>query len=160
MTTLSAIVAMARNRVIGRNQKLPWSLPEDLKRFKALTWGHPIIMGRKTFESIGRVLPGRENWIVSRNSDLHIPGAKVAASLQQAVRECSQQSGEIFIIGGGEVYREALPLLNRIYLTQIDQDIDGDAYFPEFSEEEFREISREDRFDPMPFSFRVLERKS
>jgi dihydrofolate reductase len=157
---ISGIVAMSQNRVIGREGALPWRLPEDLKRFRAVTWGHPVIMGRKTFESIGKVLPGRRNVIISRQSGMKIDGADVVGSLSQAFEVCGSEESEIFVIGGGEIYRAALPQMGRIYLTLIHQDIEGDAYFPELTGSEWIEVSREERVDPIRFSLIVLERKS
>nr|AIA16836.1 Dihydrofolate reductase [uncultured bacterium] len=158
---ISAIVAMSKNRVIGRNNQLPWHLPEDLKRFKRITMGHPMIMGRKTFESIGRVLPGRESIIITRQKDYQVPGAVVVPSLKDAIEYCrnKSQTDEAFVIGGGEVFRDAMPLLNRIHLTLIDAEIEGDVFFPEISKELFREVSREDHLgQPTPYRFLILEK--
>lgn len=125
---LSLIVAMTDDGVIGRNNTLPWRLPEDLKRFKDLTMGHAIIMGRKTFDSIGKPLPGRTNIVVSRNPALKIDGAVVTASLGEAVR---QADADAFVIGGAELFRQAWPLADRLYLTLIHEKIEGDVFFPE-----------------------------
>ncbi len=149
---------MSQNRVIGKDGGLPWRLPEDLKRFRALTWGKPVIMGRKTFESIGKVLPGRQNVVISRQTQLQIEGAWVVGSLDQALQICQSEATEVFVIGGSEIYRTALPQMKRLYLTLIHQDVDGDAYFPELDWSEWVEVSREDRNEPMAFSFIVLER--
>jgi dihydrofolate reductase len=152
---VSALVAMARNRVIGFNNALPWHLPPDLKRFKLLTMGHPIIMGRKTYESIGRPLPGRISIIITRQADYDVPGdAIVVDSLAQAlhagggkarghVNAGSMTEGEAFVIGGAEIFRQALPLCDRIYITEIQADFEGDVLFPEFNLEEWIESSRE-----------------
>ncbi|NVH78545.1 dihydrofolate reductase, partial [Paraburkholderia sp. JPY432] len=123
----------SKNGVIGRENKLPWHLPEDFKRFKETTYGAPVIMGRKTYESIGRLLPGRKNIIISRDASRLIPGAWVTHSLQEALNEAGPV-GEVFILGGGEIYRLALPLADRLYLTEVDVEIDGDAFFPAWPE--------------------------
>jgi dihydrofolate reductase len=137
---ISLIAGMARNRVIGAANRLPWHLPEDLKYFKRVTHGHPIVMGRKTYESIGRLLPGRENRIVTRKPDFHVEGARVFGSIEEACRG----EGEIFVIGGAEIYSHALPFADRLYVTLIDRDFEGDAFFPEWDSARFVESSRED----------------
>src|ERR1700687_4733992 len=123
MSKLSIIVAMARNRTIGVNNTLPWRCPEDLKHFKALTMGHHMIMGRKTFDSIGKALPGRTTVIVSHNTDLKIEGCLVAHSLPEAIASCAEDT-EIFIVGGAELYRQAVALVDTLYVTEIQQDVD------------------------------------
>jgi dihydrofolate reductase len=142
MSTLSLIAAMANHRVIGRDNTLPWHLPEDLRHFKATTLGKPVIMGRKTWESLGRPLPGRRNIVVSRNADYQPAGGELLTSLQAAI-EATAEVDEVFVIGGAELYRQALPLAQRLYLTEIVGDYAGDAYFPEFAATEWRETSRE-----------------
>ncbi len=137
---VSLIVAMAKNRVIGANGAIPWHLPEELKRFKRLTLGHHIIMGRKTWESIGRPLPGRSSVIVSRQRGYSVPGAKIAHSLDEAVAACGNDS-EIFVIGGAELYAQALPRAGRLYLTTIDAEVAGDTLMPEFDLAGWREVS-------------------
>lgn len=127
--TLSIIVAMAKNRVIGNKGKIPWHLSEDLKRFKQITMGHPVLMGRKTFESIGKPLPGRTNIVISRNEKFRSPGITVARSLQEAVKRSGE--GEAFVIGGAKIYTLALPIAGKIYLTLIEKDFEGDTFFPE-----------------------------
>lgn len=139
---LSVIAAVARNGVIGRDNQLPWQLPEDLKRFKALTMGHHIIMGRKTYESLGRLLPGRTTVIVSRNAGYVVPGAQVVSSLERALDVCGRDE-QPFMIGGAELYQQALPLANRLYLTRIEQDFDGDAWFPGYDIREWHETARQ-----------------
>ncbi len=131
--TLSIIVAMTEDRVIGKDNRLPWRLPEDLKRFKKITMGHPIIMGRKTFDSLGRPLPGRTNIVLTRNPGFKHAGVHVARSLEDAVHFAETQEGgdEQFVIGGETIYRVALPLAKRLYLTLIHKKIAGDTYFPE-----------------------------
>jgi dihydrofolate reductase len=159
MMRISAIVAMSSNRVIGREGRLPWRLSEDLKRFKELTWGHPVIMGRKTFESIGKVLPGRENLVISRQKSLAIEGVRVFGSLSSALNACRNQFHEVFIIGGSEIYDMAMPQVDRLYLTLIHQEFEGDVVFSALDWNEFTEVAREDRTDPLPFSFLILDRK-
>lgn len=134
---LSLIVAMAKNRIIGANGKIPWHLPNELQLFKQVTMGHHIIMGRKTYESIGRLLPGRSTVIVTRQKDYAVAGAKIAHTLEQAVALCAGDS-EIFVIGGGELYRAAMPKADRIYLTVVDAEPAGDTQMPEFDAAQWR----------------------
>jgi len=129
MTTLSLIVAFANNRVIGHKNTLPWHLPEDLKRFRALTTGHHIIMGRKTYESLGRLLPGRTTVIVTRNKNYKIEGAHIAHSLEAALMLCASDD-EPFVIGGAELYKEGLLHAAKLYITEVYAEFEGDAYFP------------------------------
>lgn len=157
---LSLIAAVAANGVIGSDNALPWRLPEDLKRFKALTMGHPVIMGRKTFESIGRPLPGRRNIVISRNAGYQAEGCEVANSLSAALDSCQADSNEIFVIGGAQIYAEALPQARRLYLTEIRRDFAGDARFPAFDRHHWQEISRERLRTPegLEFDFAVYDR--
>lgn len=161
------MVAMSRNRVIGRNNKLPWYLPEDLKYFKRTTLGKPIVMGRKTFESIGRPLPGRANLVVSRNQAWEAPGVRVLHNLKAAYESAEAQAeidgvDEVMVIGGGEIFTEALPDADRLYLTEVHAEVDGDAWFPELDWSQWREISREDHAasenNAYDYSFVVYER--
>jgi dihydrofolate reductase len=138
---VSLIVAMAKNRVIGVNNTLPWHLPADLKHFKALTMGHHIVMGRKTYESIGKLLPGRTSIVVTRNADYAQPGVMVVNSLEAAISACGDDH-EIFVIGGAELYRQAINFAGRIYLTEIEADISGDAHFTEFDNKQWQETGR------------------
>lgn len=142
---IALIAALSRERVIGKDGALPWRLSADLKRFKALTLGHPVIMGRKTFESIGRPLPGRTNVVVTRNRSFAAAGCVVAHSVADAIERARQSPGadEAFVIGGEEVFREALPLAQRMFLTEVDGAYAGDAFFPEFDRGEWRERGRE-----------------
>jgi len=133
---------MAENRVIGRGNALPWRLPADMKRFKALTMGHHLIMGRKTFDSLGRVLPGRTSVVVTRQADYHAPGVLRAPSVEEAIYTASGDD-EAFIIGGGEVFQQALPRVGRMYVTWVEAEIKGDTYFPEIDWSQWREISSE-----------------
>lgn len=155
MSCLSIIVAVARNRVIGANNTLPWHLPEDLKRFRVLTTGHHIIMGRKTYESLNRLLPGRTTVIVTRNSNYRVAGALIANSLQQAIKLCGNDE-EVFLIGGAELYRDGLKLANKLYITEIDAAFEGDAFFPEFDKTKWQEISREDYVSEQGLPFRYM----
>lgn len=145
MSIVSLIAAMAKDRVIGRDNTLPWHLPEDLKHFKATTLGKPVIMGRKTWESLGRPLPGRRNIVISRNADYQPGGGELAPSLQAAIAMAAMaaEADEIFVIGGADIYRQALPMAQRLYLTEIAADFAGDAHFPEFSSADWSEASRE-----------------
>jgi dihydrofolate reductase len=170
---LSALVAMARNCVIGRNNQLPWRLPPDLKRFKALTMGHTIIMGRKTFESIGRPLPGRTSIIVTRQPGYAVKDAIVVNSITEALEACSINTPEHvseppaaerenFVIGGAEIFRQTLPMCDRLYITEIQRDFEGDVLFPEFDRDEWIEVSREKHMDDtgLEYHFVVLDRKA
>jgi len=160
------IVAMASNRVIGRNGGMPWHLPGDLRHFKKTTLGKPLIMGRKTFQSIGRALPGRTNIVVTRDPGFEAEEIVVVINFDAAIsqaREIAQDDGvdEIMIGGGGEIYRRALPHADRIYLTEVDRNIDGDVTFPDFDRKEWREHRREQHpgVDGGPsYSFVVLDR--
>jgi len=159
---VSLIVAMDRNRVIGHQGKVPWRLPADLKRFRALTMGHHILMGRKTWESISRPLPGRTNVVVTRNRAYSAAGATVAPSLHAAL-ELARDDPETFVIGGGEIYREALPLADRVYVTQVQAEYPGDTFFPELAPSEWRAATREQHaaHDGQPaWEFAVYERRS
>lgn len=156
--TVSLIVAIAENGVIGRKGGLPWRLSTDLRRFKALTMGHHIVMGRKTYESIGRLLPGRTTVIVSRREGYAIEGAVVVSSLEEAVR----LSDDLFVIGGGQVYEQALPLADRMYVTRVQAEVDGDTLFPEVEWEDWKLVEQEshpaDGKNDHPFAFETWER--
>src|SRR5918996_2751313 len=160
----SMIVAMAANRVIGREDRLPWRLPADLRRFKALTMGHALVMGRKTYDSIGRPLPARRMIVITRQADWRRDGVEVVHSLDEALR-AAQRDGtdtEVFIAGGGEIFQQALPVTDRIYLTRIEAEIPGDAYFPQLDARDWRIVEQEhhDASDesPYPYTFEVLDR--
>ena len=158
---ISLIVAMSRNRVIGRDNAIPWRIPAELARFKQLTMGHHIVMGRKTWDSIGRLLPGRTTIIVTRNAQFHVEGALTASSLPQALRLAAHDD-EIFVIGGAEIFRLALPLAQRIYLTTVDIAIEGDTFMPPFDAGEWRRVGIEshpaDATNPLPWVLETLER--
>ena len=153
---------MDRNRVIGAAGRLPWRLPADLGRFKSITMGKPIVMGRKTHESIGRVLPGRENIILTRDPGYRREGCTVLHGLDELARHCAT-AGEVVIIGGAELYRQALDQARRIYLTEIDAEFEGDTFFPPFDRREWREAGRRDftadEANPHPYSVVTLERR-
>lgn len=152
---------MDRNRLIGSGGRLPWHLPADLRHFKRTTLGKPVVMGRKTHESIGKPLPDRTNIVVTRNFDYRAPGCLVAASLDQAV-DAAGDAEEIMIIGGAELYRQALPLSRRLYLTCIDAVFEGDTWFPEFHGAEWRTVDKTDlqadHRNRFAYSFLTLER--
>ena len=139
---LNLIVAVARNGVIGRGGALPWHLSEDLRHFKRTTLGHPIVMGRRTWESIGRPLPGRRSIVLTRNPRWSAPGCERAESLAQALAMC-EGAAEVFVIGGAALFAEALPLAQRVFLTEIDADFEGDTFFPPIDRSAWRETSRE-----------------
>jgi len=158
---LSLIVAVANNNVIGVNNTLPWHLPEDLKRFRALTTGHHIIMGRKTYESLGRLLSGRTTVIVTRNVNYKLEGALIAHTLESAVALC-QNDDEVFLIGGAELYHEGLKLVSKLYITEVDINVKGDAFFPEIDSNQWQEVSREVHTSAqgLLFSYVTCTRKS
>ncbi|MDB6162410.1 MAG: diacylglycerol kinase [Gammaproteobacteria bacterium] len=161
MPLVSLVVAMARNHVIGRDNALPWRLPEDLKHFKAVTWGKPILMGRKTFESIGKPLPGRANLVLTRDTDWMAAGVLAVHSLDDAL-EGAKSAPELACIGGAEVFQLLMPLATRIYLTRIDADIAGDTVFPPIDYSQWAELrSREfaaDERNAFDMTFITLER--
>jgi dihydrofolate reductase len=162
MNKLSIIVAMAKNRTIGVNNTLPWRCPEDLKHFKALTMGHHMIMGRKTFDSIGKPLPGRTTVVVTRDKGLKIEGCLIAHSLQEAVELCAGDA-EAFIVGGADIYSQSLQLADTLYITEIQQDVEGDAHFPEFDRNLWQETARDVRTQetpqPLDYHFVTYRRK-
>ncbi len=166
---LSMIVAVAENGVIGRNNALPWYLPNDLKYFKQTTMGKPVIMGRKTYESIGKPLPGRTNIVITRQADYQPEGVKVVSSVE-AARELAESvclidgQEEAMIMGGAEIYALALPHTDRLYLTEVHADVEGDAFFPEYDKSLWQEVAREDFAaegpNPYNYSFVVYEAKA
>ncbi|MBL0124218.1 MAG: type 3 dihydrofolate reductase [Betaproteobacteria bacterium] len=141
---VNLIVAMAKNRAIGINNKMPWHLPADFAWFKKHTLGHPIIMGRKTFESIGKPLPGRRNIVVSRNKEWRAEGCDVFSSLDAALASCTSAE-QVFVIGGATLYNEALPVADRLYITEVDVTTEGDTYFPVLESGAWQECWREHR---------------
>ena len=142
MLPLSLIVAMARNGVIGNRGALPWHIPEDLKHFRRVTTGHAIIMGRTTHASIGKALPNRRNIVVSRNPSFVAEGCEVAHALDEAIALARQTDPEPVIIGGARIYEEALPLVTRMYMTEVSRDVDGDVHFPALDRSAWREVER------------------
>ena len=158
---LSIIVATDSNRGIGLNNRLPWHLPADLKYFKAVTSGHPIIMGRKTFDSMGKALPNRRNIVVTRQETLHYQNIEIAHSLQQALDLCKSEE-ESFVIGGSEIFGQALPLANTLYLTDIHHTFESDTFFPDIDKNVWKEIKRDDKQpdekNQFPYSFLVFKR--
>jgi dihydrofolate reductase len=160
---VSIVVIAAENDAIGKGNQLLCHLPDDLKHFKAVTMGKPVVMGRKTYESIGKPLPGRPNIVVTRQRNLAIPGCIVVDSIESAVRAAGD-APEICMIGGAELYRQALPLTHRIYLTRIHAQLDGDVFFPALTMSEWRETHREphpaDERHAYSFTFTTLERAS
>jgi dihydrofolate reductase len=162
--TVSLIVAMTDDRVIGKNNQLPWHLSDYLKRFMKITMGHPIIMGRKTYESIGKPLPGRQNVVVTRDKNFRADGITVAHGVCEALAACEQNTDEKFIIGGAGLFEAAWPLINRLYLTMIHHPFDGDVRFPPFDlERDFRITEKTDHENPDPrfsYSFITAERRA
>ena len=157
---ISQIVAIASNRVIGHRGDIPWKIPGEQKMFKEITLGHTVIMGRKTYESIGRPLPGRTNIVITRQSDYRADGCIVVHDLNSAFQSCPADEDEAFICGGGQLYREAMPATDRIYLTVLPRAVEGDTYFPEISEAEFKLIKSEHIDGIEPYDFLVYERVS
>lgn len=143
MTQLSLIAALDRHNAIGKGNALPWHLPDDLKRFKALTLGKPVLMGRKTAESLGRALPKRRNLVLTRSGGVPFDGMQAVASLDEAIALATGEAGELCVIGGGEIYALALPRATRLHLTHVDARVDGaDAFFPRFDADDWRETAR------------------
>ncbi|HEX5555307.1 MAG TPA: dihydrofolate reductase [Chitinophagaceae bacterium] len=167
---LSAITAVGQNNVIGKDNTLPWRLPADMRFFKNTTMGHAVIMGRKTYESFGKALPGRTNIVITRQSDYILTDAMVVHGLEQAIleareteKEKASENEEIFILGGAEIYRQSMQLLNRIYLTRVYGDFEGDAFFPEMNLAEW-EMLKEERHEPdeknkYAYAFQLWQRK-
>lgn len=161
---ISMIAAMARGRVIGLDNQMPWHLPADLAHFKRVTLGKPVLMGRKTFESIGRPLPGRRNLVISRNAGFTAPDIEVFSSIEEVLAALSEGEGvaELMVIGGGHLYAQLLPRANRLYLTHIDLAVEGDTRFPDYEPQQWRCIEQEahqpDARNPHPYRFETLER--
>lgn len=155
MTRLVLIAAVARNGVIGKDGGMPWHLPADLQHFKRLTLGHPVLMGRRTWESLGRPLPGRRNIVISRQPDWQAEGAEHADSLHAALQRVSSDA-LAFIIGGAQLYAQALPLADGLELTEIDQDFDGDTRFPDWDRSRFTETARQTYTAPEGWSYHFV----
>ena len=156
---INLIAAMSTNRVIGKDNRLPWHLPEDLKRLRQLTMGHPVIMGRKTYESVGHPLSGRQNIIVTRQKGYTVEGATIRGSLKNAFALLYDCNDKVFVLGGEQVYRHAMSRADRIYLTVIHEQIEGDAFFPLIPKDQFVEIERKDFFASKQFSFLIYDRR-
>jgi len=158
---IAIIAALDQNQLIGKQNKLPWHLPRDLQYFKKITMNKPVIMGRKTYESIGRLLPGRENIIITRNKDYHVPGAKIFYSLESACKNL-ENFNEIMIIGGTQIFASALPLAHRLYLTYIHGEFEGDCYFPSINHSHWQKTEQRfceaDEKNPYDCDFVVLDR--
>ena len=159
MNNLSIIVAYSKNRAIGKNNQLPWKLSEDLKNFKKITMGNSIIMGRKTFESIGFILKGRQNIVISKTAKFQ--GVTMSSSITDSINK-AKKSKEIFFIGGQDIFEQTISLVDKIYLTRINEEIDGDRFFPEFDFNQWEVIEKKEfsknEFNSHSFSFDVLKR--
>lgn len=155
---ISLIVAMASNRVIGNRGEIPWKIPGEQKLFKEITMGHTMVMGRKTYEAIGRALPGRTNIVVTRQTDYQAPDCNVVQDLKSALESCLPDEDEVFIIGGGQIYEETIAMADRIYLTVLPREVAGDTYFPEFSESDFEIIKSEFIDAAEPYHFYIYEK--
>ncbi|MDW5418271.1 dihydrofolate reductase [Iodobacter sp. CM08] len=153
---IAIIAAVAQNGVIGIENRLPWSLPEDLKNFKALTMGSPMLMGRKTFESLPGLLPGRPHWVLTRSPEWQSVGATAYISIEEALAAAKGHE-KLFIIGGGEIYTRTLALANVLYLTEVALSPVGDAYFPEFNQAEWQEVSRQPQLSAKGIEFAYVE---
>lgn len=161
---ITLIAAMASNRVIGRDNDVPWKLPPDLKRFQRLTMGHVLLMGRRTYESVGKPLPGRTNLVVTRQAGYAPEGVQVARTVEAALAWAKQTGeSELFVAGGAEIYRQTLPVADRLQLTRIEEAFAGDTYFPEYDESEWVLVEHEDHGPgegaPFAYSFQVFERR-
>jgi len=155
---ISQIVAMSTNRVIGNQGKIPWDIPGEQKMFKKITMGHSVIMGRKTFESIGKPLPGRTNIVITRQENYSAPGCTVVPDLKAAIAACPDGETEAFICGGEQIYKQFMPVAGRLYLTLIHREFDGDAFFPAFSEDDFRKVKSKAVLGVEPYTFAVYDR--
>jgi len=158
---LYLVAAMSENMVIGNGGSLPWHIPPDLKWFNRLTTGHTVLMGRKTYESLGKILPHRENIIITRQKNYKVNGARVYHSLRKALHTLNKQGKDkVFIIGGEEVYKATINQADRLYITLVHLSVEGDAYFPPIPGDKFEEVFRERHLEyPTPFSFIILERR-
>ena len=158
---VALIVAMDKQGLIGRNNDLPWKLSADLKYFRRVTMGKPLVMGRNTHESIGRPLPGRKNIIVTSNANYHVDGCTVVSSLDQALLACDDAE-EVMVMGGASLYEQLLPQADRVYLTHVNAELEGDTWFPQWNKDQWQEISREDHQadekNQYPYSFVVYDR--
>jgi len=158
MIKVSAIAAIGKNNVIGKKNELLWRIPDDLRRFKKLTMGHPVVMGRKTYESIGQPLPGRDNIVITRDLSFRPDGVSIFNTVDDALRYAKSLSDESFIIGGGEIYKQTLPQIDRLYLTLIDDEKEGDVFFPDYSEFKKETFREERRHEGLKYTWINLER--
>jgi dihydrofolate reductase len=160
--TLILVAALDEDGVIGRQGQLPWRLPNDLKRFRALTWGHRLLMGRKTYESLGKPLAGRDNWVVSADPAFQAPGCRLFPSVERAL--AAAQDAPLMVIGGATIYRQTIALAQRLELTRVHAHVGGDTFFPAVSSGQWRELGREehvtDASHPYPYSFISLQRRT
>ena len=160
---ISFLVAVDKNRVMGIDNRLPWRLPADVKFFKEVTMGHPIVMGRKTYDSIGKPLPGRENIILTRNVDYQPEGCTVIHTVEELIQYMKNKNDEVFVIGGAQLFKEIFPVADRLYITEIHHEFEGDTFFPEFEESEWTLSSSEkgikDEKNPYDYYFNVYDRK-
>ncbi|MFT5705181.1 MAG: dihydrofolate reductase [Shewanella sp.] len=152
---IALIAAMANNRVIGKDNQMPWHLPEDLRHFKAMTLGKPIVMGRKTFDSIGRPLPGRHNIVISRQEGLAIEGVTCVNSFEEAIKAAGDIE-ELVVIGGGQLYAATLALADKLYLTEINLDVDGDTHFPEWDDGSWLQVEDEKAINDKGLGYRFI----
>jgi len=162
---IALIVALSQNNIIGRDNQLPWHLPEDLKYFKSVTMGKPVLMGRKTFDSIGRPLPGRANIVITRDAQWTADGVEVVTDIQAALaageKACKAAGGdEIMVIGGAQIYQKFLPLADRLYLTRVEAQVEGDAFFPEIDSTQWQQVAEEvpEKIDSHPYRFLIFDR--
>jgi dihydrofolate reductase len=159
---LSLIAAIGKNNELGKDNKLLWDLPADMRHFRETTSGHPVVMGRKTFESIGRPLPKRRNIVITRDSSYSREGIEVVHSIEEAIALFKEIPEEVFIIGGAEIYKQSLPFANRLYITRVESNFDADAFFPEIGpewQETFRDDHISDESHAFPYSFLIYEKK-
>lgn len=155
---ISLIAAMASNRVIGNRGCMPWKIPTELRRFRSTTLGHTVVMGRKTYESIGYALPGRTNIVLTSKVNYQAPGCIIARDLPSAIKICPEDENEMFVCGGGQLYKEALSIADRIYLSVIHREVAGDVFFPEVPSKIFQKISSEDHEDILSYTLSIYER--
>lgn len=155
---VAIVVARSRNNVIGKGSEIPWRVKGEQKLFKEITMGGTLIMGRKTYDSIGRPLPGRETIVVTRNPDYAVAGCRTASSLQDALKQAEGLARPVYVVGGGEIYREALPIVDAVHISTIDTDVEGDITFPDFPTDDFRLVSEQDYESNINYTYRHYER--
>ena len=156
---ISIIAAIGKNRELGKKNKLLWHIPDDLPRFKKLTTGHPIVMGRKTFESIGRPLPNRTNIVVTRDSSYDVEGVVVVHSIEKAIEEAKKKDKEeIFVIGGGQIYEQAIKFVDKLYLTLVEGEYEADTFFPDYSQFKKKIFEQKNEYEGLKYTFLELEK--